>query len=240
MSERFVYFQGSASDDISMSASPTIKANDILSVTVSSDKPEAAKPFNYPSNEGSSNRVPAVGMLFPLGIPIDDGYLVDELGYIVLPVLGKVQVAGLTRNELMEVLQPKYEEYISGVTVNIKIMNFRVSVMGDVRSPGVKLVSNERISIIEALALAGDLNPTANRKNILVIREKNNKRIEYRIDITQKDFFSSPFYYLQQNDIVYVEPNMAAQSQGTFWRTSLTTIMGFASFTLSAIILLTR
>lgn len=240
MSERFIYFQGNASDDISNASSPVIKPNDILTVVVGSDKAEAALPFNYPSAENAMRQAGGIGQLFPLGLPINDGYLVDEAGYIVLPVIGKVSVAGLTRNQLMEFLLPKYEDYITGVTLNIKIMNFRVSILGDVRSPGVKLVSNERITIIEAIALAGDLNPTANRKNILVIRERNNKRQEYRVDLTQKELFSSPYYYLEQNDIVYVEPNMAAQSQGTFWRTSLPAIMGFASFTLSAIILLTR
>ena len=239
MYERFVYFQGDASDDMPVVISPVIKPNDILTIVVNSDKSDAAAPFNFPTNE-NKQATPVAAALFPLGVPRDDGYLVDEAGYIILPVLGKVAVAGLTRNELMEYLLPKYEEYITGVTVSIKIINYRISVLGDVRSPGVKLVSNERITILEALALAGDLNPTANRKNILVIRNRNNKRIEYRVDITKKDLFSSDYYYLDQNDVVYVEPNMAAQSQGTFWRTSLPTLLGFASFTLSAVILLSR
>ena len=241
LSERFVYFQGDqASNQVSTSYSPVIKSDDILSILVSSDKPESARPFNFQKGEIGVENQRLVGAPMPLGLPILDGYLVDELGFIALPILGKVQVSGLTRREVMDLLVPMYREYLTNPVVNIKIMNFRVSVLGDVRVPGVKLVSNERITILEALALAGDLNPTANRKNIMVIREQKNVRYEYSIDLTQKSVFSSPAYFLEQNDIIYVEPTIAAQTQGTFWRTSLPTIAGLASFVVTTILLITR
>jgi polysaccharide biosynthesis/export protein len=241
MSERFIYFQGNASEDMSpASVSTIIKNNDVLSVIVASDKPEAAKPFNFPRNEIGLQQNMQGFQQQPLGMPILDGYLVDEAGFIHLPILGPIQAAGLTRQALMDTLLPIYGLYLTNPVVNIKIMNYRVSVLGDVRAPGVKLVSNERITVLEALALAGDLNPTANRKNILVIRETNNQRLEYRLDITSKNIFSSPAYYLEQNDIVYVEPNLAAQSQGTFWRTTLPTVATLASFVITTLVLITR
>lgn len=241
MSERFVYFrQDGLPTATATPVSPIIKHNDVLSVIVASDKPEAAKPFNFPRSEIGMQQNMQGFQQHPLGMPILDGYLVDEAGFIHLPILGPIQAAGLTRQALMDTLLPIYGMYLTNPVVNIKIMNYRVSVLGDVRAPGVKLVSNERITVLEALALAGDLNPTANRKNILVIRETNNQRLEYRLDITSKNIFSSPAYYLEQNDIVYVEPNLAAQSQGTFWRTTLPTVATLASFVITTVVLITR
>ncbi len=240
MSERFVYFrQDALTTSTSEPVSPIIKHNDVLSVIVSSDKPEAAKPFNFPRNEIGMQQMMQGGQQ-SLGMPILDGYLVDELGFINLPIIGQIKAAGMTRQALMDTLMPIYATYLTNPVINIKIMNYRVSVLGDVRAPGVKLVSNERITILEALALAGDLNPTANRKNILVIRETNNQRMEYRLDITSKNIFTSPAYYLEQNDVVYVEPNLAAQSQGTFWRTTLPTVATLASFFITTVVLITR
>lgn len=239
--ERIIYFQGNQeTNQVATSYSPVIKSDDILSVIVSSDKPESARPFNFQKSEIGVEYQRLVGAPMPLGLPILDGYLVDEEGFVVLPVVGRVFVSGLTRKQVMEKLMPIYSEYLSNPVLNIKIMNFKISVLGDVRVPGVKLVSNERITILEALALAGDLNPTANRKNILVIRERDNIRTEFVIDLTQKSVFNSPAYFLQQNDVIYIEPTLAAQTQGTFWRTSLPTIVGLASFVVTTIFLITR
>mgnify|MGYP002621829739 CR=1 FL=1 len=241
LSERFVYFQGDqAVNQVSTSYSPLIKPDDILSIIVSSDKPESAKPFNFQRSEMGIEIQRPVGAVMPLGVPILDGYLVDEDGFVALPIIGRIKVAGLTRKQVMEMMVPIYAEFLSNPVVNIKIMNFRVSVLGDVRNPGVKLVTNERITILEALALAGDLNPTANRKNILIIREKDDQRFEFIVNLTQKNLFSSPAYFLEQNDVIYVEPTLAAQTQGTFWRTSLPTIAGLASFVVTTILLITR
>lgn len=236
-----IYFQGEkAPNQVATSYTPVIKADDILNVIVSSDKPESAKPFNFQKSEMGVEIQRLVGAPMPLGLPILDGYLVDEEGFIALPIIGRVKVGGLTRKQAMDMLLPLYKEYLSNPVVNIKIMNFKISILGDVRYPGVKIVTNERITLLEALALGGDLNPTANRKNILVIREKDNERFEYVVDLTRKDVFSSPAYFLEQNDVIYVEPTLAAQAQGTFWRTSLPTIVGIASVTITAILLITR
>lgn len=239
--KRFIYFQGEkAPNQVATSYSPLIKPDDILSVIINSDMPESARPFNFQKSEVGTDSPRLVGATMPLGLPILEGYLVDETGFIALPVLGKVQVAGMTRKQAMDFLTPLYKEYLANPVVNIKIMNFRVSVLGDVRYPGVKIVTNERVTILEALAMSGDLHPTANRKNILVIREKDNQRFEYLIDLTSKNVFSSPAYFLEQNDVIYVEPNLAAQVQGTFWRTSLPTVVSIVSVTLTAVLLITR
>ena len=104
--------------------------------------------------------------------------------------------------------------------LQIQILNYKVSVLGDVKLPGTYKIPNERITLLEALGLAGDLNITGNRKNVLVIRDDNGTKTEYRIDLTKKDFLASPAYYLTQNDGVYVEPSRAARSNSTMWKTS--------------------
>jgi polysaccharide export outer membrane protein len=233
-----VYFQGEETFKASKTSyTPILKSDDYLSVIVTADEPETAKPFNFPNDQlGQTNMQMGAGM--QLGMPILNGYLIDEEGFVDLPVLGRVKASGLSRLELRNYLQPLYEEYLDNPIVNIKIMNFRVSVLGDVREPGVKIVPNERISILEAIALAGDLNPTAERKNILVVREREGQRQEYRLDLTGKDFVNSPVYYLEQNDVVYVEPNLAARTQGTFWRTTLPTVISIATVAVTTVLLI--
>lgn len=234
-----VYFQGDeAFKKTNESYTPTLKADDYISVIVTADEPETAKPFNFPQEDLGQRNMMMGGGGVQLGMPIMNAYLIDEEGYIDLPVLGRVQAEGLTRRELRDFLLPQYKEYLDNPILNIKIMNFRVSILGDVRQPGVKIVPNERISIIEVIALAGDLNPTAERKNILVVRERQGERHEYRIDLTGKDFVNSPVYYLEQNDIVYVEPNLAARTQGTFWRTTLPTVISIATVALTTVLLI--
>lgn len=234
-----VYFQGDeAFKKTNESYTPTLKADDYISVIVTADEPETAKPFNFPQEDLGQRNMMMGGGGMQLGMPIMNAYLIDEEGYIDLPVLGRVQAEGLTRRELRDFLLPQYKEYLDNPILNIKIMNFRVSILGDVRQPGVKIVPNERISIIEVIALAGDLNPTAERKNILVVRERQGERHEYRIDLTGKDFVNSPVYYLEQNDIVYVEPNLAARTQGTFWRTTLPTVISIATVALTTVLLI--
>lgn len=232
-----VYFQGDEEfPKTQESYTPILKADDYISIIVSSDIPEAAEPFNFPKQENQQRNM-MMGGGMQLGMPVMNAYLIDEEGYIDLPVLGRIKAEGLTRKELRDILLPKYKEFLDNPILNIKIMNFRIVVMGDVGSPGVKIVPNERISIIEAVALAGDLNPTAERKNVLVIRERQGERQEYRVDLTGKDFVNSPVYYLEQNDVVYVEPNLAARTQGTFWRTTLPTVISLTTIAVTTLLL---
>jgi polysaccharide export outer membrane protein len=135
------------------------------------------------------------------------GYRVSSAGEIDLPYLGKMKVKGMTTDDLATKLTPQLEQYLKQPVVSIRVLNFKVSVMGDVLRPDVYTIQNERITIIEALGLAGDLNITAKRKNVLLIREYEGKREYLPVDLTSKKIFSSPYYYLQNNDVIYVEPD---------------------------------
>ena len=137
-------------------------------------------------------------------------YLVDNNGYIDMPVIGRIKVQGMTKSELEEyVRQQIYPKYIHEVpSVTVRFENFRVSVLGDVQKPGSYTIPNERVNILEALAMAGDLNITGRRDNVLLVRvNADGSRNAVRINLNDKDLILSPYFYLQQNDVIYVEPN---------------------------------
>jgi len=178
-----------------------VQPGDILGINVSSLNPEASAVFNYNLNRVSgdnTDRSPQNSVI---------GYLVDVNGNIRLPLIGETKVAGFSTTELNDQLQSKLQTYLSKPIVNIRILNFKISVLGDVLKPDVYTVQNERITIPEALSLAGDLNITGIRNNIMLIREINGKREFVPIDLTSKKLFESPYYYLKNNDVIYVTPN---------------------------------
>ena len=142
-------------------------------------------------------------------------YLVAPDGNINFPVLGTVHVAGLTRQEIAAKLEDMISKYVDNPLVNVQLLNFKITMMGDVSKPGAYTIKNDRVSIIEAIGLAGDLQLTANRKNILVIRDNNGTKETCRLDITDPAIFASPYFYLKQNDIVYVEPIKIKQRSRT-------------------------
>lgn len=186
---------------------PTIQPGDVLSVQVNSLNPEASSFFNPYASFTLSERTaqaPMVASTAPLQ-PVT-GYLVDNTGTIELPVLGKVKVAGKTAAQVKEQLRESLREYLKEPTVNIRNLNFRISVMGEVARPSLFTIPNEQITLLEALSLSGDVTIYGRRDNVLVIREENGKRTFARIDLTQRNLFSSPYYYLHPNDVVYVEP----------------------------------
>ncbi|MBF2708193.1 polysaccharide biosynthesis/export family protein [Flavobacterium soyangense] len=201
-----VYYQnidGLAHTEKANSYEIKIQPDDLLMIIVSAEDPETAIPFNLssisvaPSNNLSSIR----------GQEVMQSYLVSANGTIDFPVLGKLQLGGLTRTEVMQLLQGKIAKYIKNPIINLRLMNFKVSVQGEVTLPGNYNVASERITLIEALTLAKDLTIYGRRDNILIIRETNGVKSYNRVDITKADFINSPFYYLTQNDVVYVEPN---------------------------------
>jgi polysaccharide export outer membrane protein len=239
--KNMVYFQGE--DRITDSPStytPTFKPDDYISVIVTADNPEAAAPFNFPKDLDGGSPPMRMGGNMMLGMPITNGYLVDEEGFVELPILGRIKVGGLTRVELIEQLKSKYQTYLDNPIVNVKIQNFKISILGDVSSPGIYIIPNERITLVEAIAVAGDLKITGKRNNILVVREQEGERLEYRVDVTGKDFFKSPVYYLQQNDVVYVEPNAGARIKGSFWATTAPVFFSVTSFAITIILLLSN
>jgi polysaccharide biosynthesis/export protein len=141
------------------------------------------------------------------------GYRVNPAGEIKLPLVGNVQVAELTTEEAKAKLTTALSGYIGGVNVDVRIINLKIYVQGDVARPNEYVIQNERINILQALTLAGDLNITAKRENILLIREQDGTRYTYPVDLTSKKLFDLPYFYLQNNDVLYVEPNNKKSDQ---------------------------
>ena len=157
---------------------------------------------------------------------------------INFPVIGKVKVENFTCLGLAEELQQKISKYVTDPLVNVQITNFKVSVMGEVARPGALTVRNDRMSVLDAIGLVGDLTINANRKNILLIREDNGVKTFARLDLTNPELFTSPYYYMQQNDILYVEPNKAKQRNSRYSQAQQYSITVFSSI-LSAISVIT-
>ena len=206
--EEVVYYQNIdalANAEKSNSYEIKIQPDDLLMIIVSADDPETAIPFNL-----NTINIPAAGAInVAQGQLTIQSYLVDAAGTIDFPILGKLSVGGLSRSEVMQLLESKIAKYIKNPIINIRVMNFKVSVQGEVTLPGIYPISSDRITLIEAISKAGDLTIYGKRDNILIIREVNGVKAYNRVDITKADFIHSPFYYLAQNDVVYVEPNKA-------------------------------
>lgn len=201
-----VYYQGidgMASPEKSASYEIKLQPDDLLMIIVSAEDPEIAAPFNLKSiSIQSPGKLDAV-----TGQQTMQLYLTDANGFIEFPVLGKLKVSGLTRSEVLQLLHQKIGVYIKNPMINLRVMNFKVSVQGEVNLPGTYPVASDRITLIEALTMAKDLTVYGKRNNILIIREIDGVKTYNRVDITKADFINSPFYYLAQNDVVYVEPN---------------------------------
>src|SRR5690606_10602165 len=154
-------------------------------------------------------------------------------------VLGTLTVGGMTRQELVNHLKEKLSTYIKNPIVNIDITNYKVTVLGEVNRPGTFTIPDERITLLEALGMAGDLNIYGKRNNVLVLREENGVRTYSKIDLTKSDFIDSPFYYLKQNDVVYVQPNNAQVGAAAYNRNA-TVYISIASVLISLAVLITR
>lgn len=187
-----------------------IHEDDLLSIMVNSKDPELALPFNMPmvtyqlGTSGSSTGQQRVL-----------GYLVDTDGNIDFPILGKIHVAGITRKDLVKFIKQNLmeQDLIKDPIVTVQFMNFKISVMGEVAHPGSFTIASDRVTLLEALSMAGDLTIYGRRDRVAVIREDHEKRTILYHDLRSSDIFNSPCYYLQQNDIVYVEPNKAKAGQ---------------------------
>lgn len=190
---------------------PVIKVGDVLMITVNTNTPEAAMPFNLPlipAGESSRSYSGGNGSYISYGLSMQN-YLVDMEGNLVFPVIGKMRVAGMTKAALAEQIKKTiYPQYITEEPIIlIRYANFKVSVLGEVMRPGSFLIDNEKVSILEALAMAGDMTIYGRRESVLLVRENNGNRETVRIDIRDKNLVNSPYFYLQQNDVLYVEPN---------------------------------
>lgn len=214
--KKIPYFQDKVINNpevIDRHAGIVIQPKDMLSIVVSSRTPELAPMFNLPvvSYAAGSEMASSAGSQRIMC------YSVDNDGFIDFPILGKIQVAGKTRWECSELIKNMLVEqnYLSDPVVTVEFTNFKVSVLGEVTAPGTYAIEGDKVTILQALSLARDLTIFGKRENVSVIREQNGKRVIYEVDLTSTKLFNSPAYYLQQNDIVYVEPSKIKQRQST-------------------------
>jgi len=173
-----------------------IQPGDILTITISS--------LNSLNTESSAIFNPTT---VKNNVQVPESYLVNSLGMIELPVLGEFKASEITISELKTLLKLKLERYLSEPSVRIRFDNFRITVLGEVLRPSVYTIPNEHITLPEAIGLAGDLTIFGKRVNATIIRDENGKRVFAKVDLTSRDFFDSPYYYLRPNDIVYIEPS---------------------------------
>lgn len=186
-----------------------IQEGDMLEIIVTALDDLAVKPFNRTTMQKTGEEGSAAGSA-RLG---DNQYQVTSDGYIPFPVLGNVYCKGMTKQQLKTELDSRLKQYLTDPVVTVRHLNFNISILGDVGSPGQKTSSTERLNIFQALALAGDMRDSANRTNVKLIRysEESGKDITYNLDLSEASIVNSPYYYLQQNDILYVEPDKNKQ-----------------------------
>lgn len=208
------------------------KKDDLLTINVSSKNLIAVKQFNLPVVAYNTVTNSATG------IPKQQTYLIDANGEIQFPVLGKIKLEGLTRIEAIKLLEQKIRLSVTDATVNIQILNFKINVLGDVKLPGTFQIPNERITVLDALALAGDLNISGERI-VEVKRETKRGIVTGYVDLKTNKMFASPFFYLQQNDVVYVNPNRS-KIQSASYNQNTGLFISVASVLISLISILTR
>lgn len=219
----------------------TIVPNDELLITVTSTPLEATAEFNLPLSNPAVNG----DLLEESSLPRLQTYIVDSKGDINFPRLGTMHVAGMTLEQLTEKLKTDISAYAADPVVKISLINFHVNVLGEVNSPGTKGSSNERYSLLDALAAAGDLTPYGERSSVMLIREENGQKTIHRFNLNDSKSLESPYFYLKQNDVIYVEPNTirkdnAKYNQNNAYKLSvISTIVSSASIIASLVIALT-
>jgi len=212
---------------------------DELEIVVSSTVPEATAMFNQPQSNTAYK-----GSLSTQATPRLHTYIVDRQGDIMMPVLGKLNVAGKTTSEIEEMVRTRVAATVKDPFVRVELMGFNVNVMGEVRNPHRVRVDSQRFTLLDALSAAGDLTEYGERSNILVIREENGQKTYHRMNLADNSIFSSPYFYMQQNDVVYVEPNQiridnSKYNQNNAYKLSvISTVVSAASVIASLIIAL--
>jgi polysaccharide export outer membrane protein len=213
--KRVVYIQGADSIQMLQNANPyalTIRPDDKLTIIVNCKEPELAAPFNMQLTQRAFSSTGQVQFATNGGMaPI---FWVDEAGEIQYPTIGRLEVAGMTRYELREYLQDylKSNGYIQDPIVTVDFYNAKFSVLGEVTRPGQFAMTTDRVSVFDAIAMAGDLTIFGERDKVRVIRDENGKQNVVTLDLTKPEVVSSPYFYLRQNDVVYVEPNKSKAS----------------------------
>jgi polysaccharide export outer membrane protein len=201
--KRLAYFQNLNDTTFTLANKnfePLVQKGDILYVGVTSADPMSAAQFN------SANAIVVQNGANAFPVTTVPGILVGQDGFIGLPKIGQVQVSGKTTKEISDNINGQLLPFLKDPVVTVRIMNYRITVLGEVGRPGTVTIPNERITLLEGLGLAGDLTPFGNRHNVLVIRDSSGIQKVHRMNLNNNSIFSSPFFYLQPNDVVYVEP----------------------------------
>ena len=209
----------------------SIDYGDVLEINVSALNPESVAIFKRNADNVRTNVQPEVLKI--------QGYLVNEEGYIEFPVLGKVKAVGLSTSDLANNIKDGVSFYVKNPSVNVRLANYKITLLGEVARPGTYTVLEERIDILQAIGLAGDLTINANRRNVKLIRRNDNKVEEISLNLIEGDLLSSPYYYLKQNDVLYFAPNTAkVKSSGLIGNAG--TFSSVLSLILSFVVILGR
>ncbi len=242
--KKIIYLQGASDSyavprDIAQAFELRVQPDDQLAVSVSSKDVGLVQKFNNTTLIGGGNN----STTGTNNINVSSGvayFQVDKEGNIAFPLYGTLHVGGLTTREISDMLQERFRSQdIRDAVVNTKIMSFKVTVMGDVKNPGPQTYQGERLTVLEALGRAGDLNNSAKRDQVLVVREEDGRRIAYEMDLRDHNsVFQSPAYYLQQNDVVYVQPNKSQRVKGSTGYTWLSVGSTLGSMVVSVVSLI--
>lgn len=204
---------------------PVIQSDDILSISIQTIDPQTALITNQ-----LSGVMPSVGTssASPIGQQVITGFLVDKEGLVELSMIGKVKLGGLTTFQARDLIREKAAVYFKDATVNVRFANFKITILGEVAKPATYTLPNEKVSLLDALGLAGDLTIYGKRKNVLLIRDNDGKKEFERFDLNSSDIFKSPYFYLKQNDVIYVEPTKAKVASLNVARTQNIALIGTA------------
>ena len=238
-----LYLQDAVADQpetISNQYELRIKPSDIIGIIVNSRYAELAAPFNL-----STTSYHIAGQI---GSNQAQGQVVDDAGFISMPVLGKIKAAGMTRSELAADIEQRLitDGHIKDPVVNIQFLNFKINVLGEVGRPGEFAINSDRVTLFDALSMAGDITDYGVKERITVIREQNGQRTIAYLDATSTDVFKSPYYYLQQNDIIIVDPdnikqaNVAVNQKGRNTFANVSSLLSLVITMTSLILTLTR
>lgn len=248
--KEIVYLQGAEQvyampQEIQQAFELKIQPDDQLAISVSSQDRELIEPFNNNTliGSGSTTGYSSNTANVQSGVSY---FRVDNQGEIQFPIFGTLKVAGLTTREVSEMVQKllregdaQHDSFIRDAIVNTKIMSFKVTILGDVRTPGTQTFTGERLTVLEAIGRSGDLNSSGKRDHVQVVREEDGKRVVYDIDLRdQASVFQSPAYYLQQNDVVYVRPNKSVRVKGSTSYTLLSVSSTLVSMVVSIVSLI--
>ena len=215
--QNVVYFSdipdSAATRDVSLAEfkEPVIQVDDILSITIQTVDPEASAALNQPAAASSGQATPT-------------GFLVGKRGNVEIPILGLVKLEGLTTSEAREAVRAEASKYFKNPTVQVRFANFRITVIGEVQKPASYILPNEKVSVLDAIGMAGDLTIFGKRENVMLIRDDGGKKEIARLNLNSSSLMRSPFFYLRQNDVIYVEPGKAKAAANNAARTQVLTI----------------